>query len=239
MVHLGRIHFFRTSDEFRFEIFRNPWRKSNFRTPTLYELGNQTQNHPKPPILSTWVSTWSPAELNLSSGSSNWCSNDVETSSGRRSEPNDSNLWFKSFNEITIGNSHFPRRELRLMTSERSHKALNCSVWFANQIVCLWNARFAILSTTLEILALKRAVSAGFSTITASDWRSYLPNRSQVFGWLRFQQNISQESKQTSLELSFPKILRNLIGITQQWLMANDDGLGLTHTSTWSLRILF
>ena len=121
MVHLGRIHFFRTTDEFRFEIFRNPWRKSNFRTPTLYELGNQTQNHPKPPILSTWVSTWSPAELNLSSGSSNWCSNDVETSSGRRSEPNDSNLWFKSFNEITIG-IHIFRGENCAWWHRRGHR---------------------------------------------------------------------------------------------------------------------
>ena len=66
-----------------------------------------------------------------------------------------------------------------------------------------------------------------------------LPYRCRIVVWLRFQWISSQTRNKTTFDRSFLEILLNLIGITQQGLVANDDGLGLTHTSTWSPRTYF
>ena len=159
----------------------------------------------------------------------------MKTSSGWRFELYEDN---QRFNEIAT-RIRLSRRVLYLMRSERVQNAFNCSTWLSNQIVCLWNVKFAVLRPPLNFRLGCELCIVGFSSITASDWRGYLPYRCRIVVWLRFQWISSQTRNKTTFDRSFLEILLNLIGITQQGLVANDDGLGLTHTATWSLRTLF
>ena len=159
----------------------------------------------------------------------------MKTSSGWRFQLYEDN---QRFNEIST-RIRLSRRVLDLMRSERAQNAFNCSTWLSNQIVCLWNVKFGVLCPPLNFRLGCELCIAGFSSITASDWRGYLPYRCRIVVWLRFQWISSQTRNKTTFDRSFLEILLNLIGITQQGLVANDDGLGLTHTSTWSLRTLF